>query len=441
MSQSRFAPRLSRRHLLALGLGVGTSVALGGCRDSNSPSSGQGGGSSQSSITLTFWNGFTGGDGAYIRKIVEDFQRATPRVRIRMNTYPWADFPQKLAGAVISGQAPDVAIIHVDTIPTNAARSLITPIDDVAQALGLEASQFTSPVVWRSGLYQGKRYGIPLDMHPLGMFFNKAVLRRAGLDPEKPPETGDEYLAALEQLKGKGIQGHWMTPFPFTGALQFQSLLWQFGGDLFDEQVTRATFDSEAGVLALTWMVDMVKRGYSPANVAQDADVIAFQNGQNAFNWNGIWQVNALAEVPGLEWGAAPLPRIGTQPAVWGNSHQFVLPRQRTLDKARQEAARDFIHQVSLRSVDWVRSGKIPVLQSVAESPEFKEMKILGQFARQSPYIRFAPAVAGIGDALMLIERAVNQAVLGTEPPARALQLAAAQATLVVRDNREKYGD
>jgi multiple sugar transport system substrate-binding protein len=451
MSEASFASELSRRRFMTWALGAGAAVALGGCERSSAPpgtppgpqggASGGSGGYTGPNVTLAFWNGFTGGDGEYMRKIVEDFNKATPTIQVRMNIYPWANFFQKVAGAVISGQAPDVAVMHLDDIPTNAARNLIIPIDDIAQALGLQESDYTSPVAWRGGLYHGRRYGIPLDLHPLGLFFNKAVLEKAGLDPEKPPQTGDEYMAALEQLKGHGIRGHWMSPFHFTGTFQFQSLLWQFGGDLFDKDVTRATFDSDAGVRAMTWMVDLVKKGHSPTNVAQDADVIALQNGQNAFNWNGIWQINALAEVPRLQWGVAPIPRIGTQQAVWGNSHQFVLPRQKSPQQDRQVAARYFIQWMSQRSVDWLKSGKIPVLRSVAESPEFKAMEAQVQLASQSSYIRVPPAVAGINEALALVDRAVNQAVLGKASPADALKSAAAQATQVVRYNREKYGE
>ncbi|QRK12514.1 ABC transporter substrate-binding protein [Archangium violaceum] len=436
MSGRPFPLELSRRHFMTWALGAGASVALGGCRESSTPREPR-----SSTVTLTFWNGFTGGDGEYIKKLVGDFNRSTPGIQVKMNIYVWADFFQKVPGAVISGQAPDVCVMHIDDIPTNAARGILVPIDDLAQTLGLKESDYISREVWRGGLYKGRRYGIPFDMHPLGMFYNKAVLRRAGLDPEKPPRTRDEYMAALEQLERNGIQGHWMSPFPFTGTLQFESLLWQFGGELFDPDVTRATFDSDAGVKALTWMVDLVKKGYSPPNVGQDADVIALQNGENAFNWNGIWQINAFDEVPRLEWGVAPIPRIGIQDAVWGNSHQFVLLRQRSPNKEKLEATRVFIQWMSQRSVEWLASGKIPVLRSVAESPEFNAMEAQVQFARQAPYIRFPPAVAGIADALAMVDKAVNQAVLGKASPADALKSAAAQATQVVRDNHEKYGD
>jgi multiple sugar transport system substrate-binding protein len=437
---------LTRRHFLALSGGVGAAAALAACGGTSSPvtdqapAGGNGGAKYDGpAVALAFWNGFTGGDGTYIKKIVDDFNKATPNVKVTMNVYQWADFFTKVPAAVASGNGPDVAAMHVDDIPTSAARNIIVPIDDVATALNLTEADF-SEVVWKGGVYKDKRYGLPLDAHSLGMYYNKTVLQKAGLDPEKPPTTGEEYLAALEELKGKGIQGHWMTPFPFTGTLQFESLLWQFGGDLFDGDITKATFDSDAGVQALSWMRDLVTKGYSPANVGQDADYIALKNGRNAFNWNGIWQINDLGSIPALQWGAAPLPRIGTQDAVWANSHQFVVMRQSKPDTNKQEAARYFINWVSQRSLEWAKSGKIPARKSVLESAEFKALAPEAQFAKQIGYLHFPPQAPGIADALALVDQAVNSAVLGKKTPAAALSEAAPRATKIVQDNAKKYG-
>ena len=58
-------------------------------------------------------------------------------------------------------------------------------------------------------------------MHPLGMYYNKAVMQKAGLDPEKPPTTKDDFDGGAGELKGKGIQGFWVSPFQFTGGMTF----------------------------------------------------------------------------------------------------------------------------------------------------------------------------------------------------------------------------
>ena len=107
------------------------------------------------------------------------------------------------------------------------------------------------------------------------------------------------------------MQGEWADGYVFTGTFEFESLIWQMGGQLYNKDVTQATFNSDAGVQALTWMTDLVKNGHSPANVAQDGNFNALVSGKTAFNWNGVWQTtnDALSKV---DWTAAPVPQIGT---------------------------------------------------------------------------------------------------------------------------------
>ena len=270
-------------------------AACGGSKTppaATAPAGGNGGATyTGPNVTVKFWNGFTGADGVGIKQIVDKFNSENPKIKVEMNVYQWADFFQKLPAAVASGNGPNVAAMHVDDIGTAAAQNTIVPIQDIADALKLQESDF-SPVVWQGGLYKNKRYGIPLDVHPLAMYWNKAVFKKAGLDPEKPPANKNDFEEALKTMKGKGIKGFWVSPFQFTGGLTYFGLIYQFGGSVFSDDLKTVTWDQDPAVQALTWMRSMVTQGYSPANVAQDADYVALHNDQNAININGIWQVN-----------------------------------------------------------------------------------------------------------------------------------------------------
>ncbi len=436
------------RRLVLGGLGaLGASGVLAGCGSGSAgkpgagPATGDGGakGYDGPAVELDFWNGFTGGDGPFMRRLVDQFNAENPNIKVKMTVMQWVDYYTKLPTAVSSGRGPAVAIMHVDSLATNAARNVIEPLDDVAKALELKQEDFAE-VVWKAGEYNGKRYGIPLDVHPLGFFYNKTLMSQAGLDPAKPPATADEYLAALEAMKGKGILGHWATPFPFTGVLTVQALLWQFGGELFNAESSKATWGEEPGVKALTWFTDLVKKGYSPKNVAQDADAIALQNGKNAFNWNGIWNINTLKEKKGLEWGVAPLPNIGGTKAAWAGSHQFCLPKLKTPDQNKSTAARVFVNYISQKSLEWAKGGQVPARKQVRESAEFKALTDQAALATQIDDLHFPPSVPGIGDALGELNKAVNEAVLLKAEPAKALADAAARADKILEANRKKYG-
>ena len=438
---------LSRRGFIGAAGAFGGALALAACGGKSTPP-GAGGGPTASgagtayngpNVTLAFWNGWTGADGDYAKKMVSEFNSATPNIKVNMNVFQWGDFYQKMPAAVTSGNGPDISVMHIDQIATQAAQRVLVPIDAIADNLKLNESDF-APAVWKGGMYQDKRYGIPVDVHCLGLFYNKDLFEKAGLDPEKPPTNKDEYMDALDKLKSKGIQGSWVSPFQFTGGLMYQSLLWQFCAELFNEDVTKATWDSEGGIAALTFMTDLVKQGYSPKNVGQDADYVALKNSRNALNWQGIWQVNDVTKLSNVKIGLAELPKIGDKGGVWGNSHQFVLPRTQGNDTNKVSAAAYFVNWFTQHTADWAKSGKVPAAKNLAESSEFTSIPGLKPFADEVPDVHFPPAVAGVTDALTAMYDAVNAAVLGKSDPASALRSAANKASQILEQNKKKYG-
>jgi multiple sugar transport system substrate-binding protein len=433
---------LSRRHALGLGLGAAAAAALSACGGSDGGSSASGSGGKEYTgpkVDLAMWTGFTGRDGDIMRKLIDRFNAEHANIAVAMSVNKWEEYYLKLPAAVSSGNGPDLGVMHVDQLATNAARNAIIPLDDVANTLQLSENDF-NPVVWKAGVYKDKRYGIPLDMHPLGFFYNKALMTKAGLDPEKPPQTKDDYAAALAELKAAGIQGQWMTPWPFTGIHAFQSLLWQHGGSLFNEDTTEAAYNSDAGIEALSWMVALVTDGHSARDVGQDADYLALKNGKTAFNWNGPWQINDLKQTPGLEWGVAPLPQIGTEKAAWAGSHNFAVMQQRKPDQNKIDAAKVFINWLGQRSLDWAAGGQIPARKAVREEAGFAQYTEVSTLAKQVDYVRFPPPVPGIGEAMITVETLVNEAVLGKKSPKQALDDAAGQAKKILEENRKKYG-
>lgn len=434
----------SRKEFITLGAGATAGLLLGGCQGgpASNPAlqqqAGGGGGKKYTGpkVDLEFWNGLTGGDGPYMRRMVDQFNSENPNIKVSMNAIQWTEYYQKIATSVQSGRAPDIGIVHLEQLPTNAARQVIAPLDDVEEALQLKESDFAS-AVWRAGIYEGHRYGIPLDIHPLAFFYNKSAMEKAGLDPEKPPTDRADYESALEELKKAGIQGHWQPPSAWAW---FSTLLWQFGGEFFNEDTTKATFNSDAGVEALTWMVNLIKKGYSPKNVGEGADFTAFQNGKNAFWWNGPWNINPFKEVKRLDWGVTQLPVIGSEKAAWGGSHNLVMLRQLEPDENRLQASKVFINWLIENSLEWAKAGQVPANNNVRESEGFAKLEEQSEFAKELPYVHFYPAVPGITDVFtQTVEPAANSVLLLKEEPKTALDDAAEAADKLLAENREKY--
>jgi multiple sugar transport system substrate-binding protein len=440
-----FPQALTRRRFLAIG--AGSTVAFvtgcgggegvgGGGADSEGVGNFSGEDYSGPAVTLAYWNGFTGGDGPAMQELVKNFQSEHDNISLKNNTVEWADFYQQLPAASQAGKGPDVGVMHLDQLATNAARNVIVPLDDLAEALGLEESDF-APSVWEPGIYDGKRYGIPLDVHSLAMYFNQDHFDKAGIT--EPPSDAASLEEACTKLQQAGFQEPFWMPNLWPAHLMFLSLLWQFGGEPYAEDGSEATFGSEAGVQALTWMREQIEKGYSPDNVNVDTQYIAFKEGQNSITWDGIWQINDL-ESTGMNYGLAPIPTIGDGPGAWANSHNFFLTSQAAEDEDRANAAKTFIGWMSEQSAAWSDAGMIPARNSAREEPAYTE-SVQYALREQTDHLHFLPAVPGLGEVTpQTLEVAVNEAMLGRKSAEEALQEAQDDANQLLEQNAEKYG-
>ena len=134
----------------------------------------------QAKPTITYWNGLTGADGKVMDELLDQFTKDTG-VRIEQQRIPWADLYAKLQVSVPAGQGPDIALIHTVEVPHFANDGVLEAIDEsAAAAKGFRGDDYL-PSTWQGGLYQGKRYAIPLDVPQHILYLNLKVMRDAGL--------------------------------------------------------------------------------------------------------------------------------------------------------------------------------------------------------------------------------------------------------------------
>lgn len=438
---SAASARPTRRQVLGWGAGVGSTVLLAGC-GSATPQVDTGppfeGGYDGPPLQIEYWTGFTGGDGPSMRQLVADFNDSQDLITVRMNVVQWAQYYQRTIAAVHAGRGPDVGALQVDQLATLAERQVVNPLDAVVEELGLRAQDYPEEV-WERSAYDGQRFGIPLDVHSLGSYANVDLVDPAGGSPA--PATAEELGASLRAVQQAGLENPFWMPNRWPAHLIFLSLLWQWGGEPYAEDGSAATFDSDEGVQALEWMVDQVQSGISPPDVAVDSQYTAFKNGDVAYTWDGIWQINDLRDTAqDLEWQLAPVPTVGPETAVWASSHQLVQFRQRNPDPDRLLAGKAFLDFLVTESGAWSAAGMIPAASAAREEAEFLESP-QAAVATVIDEMRFLPPVPALGEVqVQTLEIAVADAVLGRAEPADALAGAATQATALMEANQRKFG-
>jgi multiple sugar transport system substrate-binding protein len=467
-SVAKLAERsVSRRDLLKLaGLGAGMAAlspiiaACGGARGTAAPTGGgvqpsaasiaplssAGAGGLQppaTKVNLEFWNPFTGGDGPYLRGIVEAFNGETPNVQVKFTTQK--DLYGSLHAAKAAKKLPHVSIVHLDAIPQNASDGIFEPIDDLIQKLNLGEKDFTADV-WKNGLWKDHRYGVPLDTHTLSFYWNKDLFTKAGLDPEKPPTNKDEFLAAAKAITDKANVPGFMVVQGGGGAnfllgIEWATTFYQLGGQWTTDDFSQCTINSDAGVQSSEFWKSLVDQGISPKGTESDSEIAAFKQGKNGMVMSGIWETNGYADALKDSLGAGPVPQLFGK-GVWSGSHNMgITTREMSPDELA--GAQYFIAWISEHSLDWAKAGQIPARQSVVNSAEFKQIPIIPEIQKQQPDARFFPPFPAAGDMLFGPQgagQAAVAAVTGKKDAKAALDEAAANLTKQIQQNKQKYG-
>jgi len=388
-------------------------------------------------VQLAYWNGFTGPDGPFMGQIVDAFNKANSgKITVKMTSQ--ADYGTQLTTAAASDTLPDIAIINEDAVATNAFNNVIRPIDDVVAQLGVSASDFPK-IAWDNGVVAGKRYTLPLSIVPMTMFYNADMLKAAGITA--PPMTDADFQKAAAAMTTGGNKGFVITSgFPVQQI--FQQLLHQFGGSEFNADVTQATWNSDAGVKAVQWMLDAQKK-YSDPALEVDADLTAFKAGGAGMIWNGIWQTtNVTGSAVSFSGMATAAPQIGTQPATWAGMASLALPVHKKGNDACKDAASAMLMKYILdKSLTWSKAGNVPAYNKVRNSADIASLHPQAELAKAVENPVFPPSVAGIGDAFGPLSDAITALMTGkTTDIKKALDDAATKSNQTLAANKAKYG-
>lgn len=387
-------------------------------------------------IELSFWNGWTGPDGRVALEMIREFNRENPDVEVSMQRMDWATYYNKLMVAAVDGRGPEVFVIHASTLPRMERAGFVGNVDDLLQGADcIPASDFDRYVLEQTK-YGDHYVGVPLDIHPQGLYCNLEMLRRAGLD--HPPANGDEFLRAAKAMQtdadGDGHPDEW--GFALTlWRNNFQSLMPQFGGRYLDAQ-GRATLDSPQNVAALEFLAKLQKQHLVPPP-ENGLGWVGFRQKKVGMVFDGVYMLGDLQRLDDLKYVGAPIPQIGPRPGTMADSH--VLCLRAGLDPARRSAVERFIRFLSAHSIDWARAGQVPARRSARKTPEFARMQVQSAFARQIPYMLYPPRTTVLFELSLEVDVAVEKVMRGRLTPAEALRVANANVQRFLdRDARER---
>jgi multiple sugar transport system substrate-binding protein len=279
-----------------------------------------GGGSSSDDLAtkgpIKIWLSNNPEELAWGKAMVEDWNSAHPKEKVTAQEIPAGKSSEEVIGAAITaGNAPCLVYnTSPAAVPQFQKQGGLVALDDfpggadyIESRTGDTAAQYKSP--------DGKYYQMPWKSNPVMIFYNKDLLKKAGVDPENPPlSTYDDFLATSEKIVSSGAAQAAIWPSPasefFQSWFDFYPLYAaQSGGKQLVED-GKATFNDADGQAVANFWAEMYEKGYSQKEAAS-GDVFADE--KSAMAIVGPWAIAVYGDK--VDWGAVPVPtESGTSP-------------------------------------------------------------------------------------------------------------------------------
>ena len=230
---------------------------------------------------------------------------------------------QKLFAVLAAGSPPDIAFRGLWQSGDMAVRNAIYCLDELIA----NARNFKWDDLWtRNRQYAtlwGKKWMVPLATETRAFFYNRAVMKEVGLDPDTPPTTWAEVeemsVACTKKDEGGRLDQIGFSPSfgnPPTH-LFFCTMVWCLGSDLADaERVNSTLLDKGVEAMAIIKELMDAQGGYEDAlaftkALAPGEGLDAFSLGKVAFAMNGNWAVRRYDQYsPDLDYGMIPGPVV-----------------------------------------------------------------------------------------------------------------------------------
>jgi multiple sugar transport system substrate-binding protein len=369
-------------------------------------------GAAHSEETVVWWDFLGGGDGVRMKKLIEDFNAAhAGKIKIDATTLEWGTpFYTKVQTSAAVGEAPDVMTYHASRIPLAVSQNIldeITPADWEAMKLG--EGDFAA-ATWDAVSSEGKQYAVPLDTHPIVLYYNRDLLKKAGkLDADGKPmglDSGEAFNETLKALKDAGVA------FPLasvTGSGNFMfrtiySFMCQQDGELLTDGEFLKGDNADKLKNSLTVLADWTKGGFQSTYTNYPATVALFTSGEAALMINGVWEVPTMTDMASqgklFDWGAIELPVIFDKPCTYADSHTFAIPKNRgkELSAEKRAAVLEVISWIDRNSLFWATAGHIPAYKGVTDTAEYKAMEPNATYSTLTANMIFDPKskLAGI---------------------------------------------
>ncbi|WP_217178738.1 sugar ABC transporter substrate-binding protein [Streptomyces sp. AC495_CC817] len=385
-----------RTRTAAVALVAATALVLAGCSGG-----GSGGQSGDHKITFMGWG--SPQEVSVFKDLIAQYEEAYPGVEVEYISVPAADFSTKLQTMIASKKVPDVFYLTPENVMPYAKSGIIADLSDYVS----DNEIFDEANVWPNAIDmyrydgttpgEGAIYGLPKDIGPFALAYNKDLFAQAGVTAPDPgsPWTWDEFVAAAKKLTSGSGSDKVYGSAPYS----LESAVWSNGADWLNADHTKVTVTDPKFVEALQWVADLgLKEGVVPSS-EEESSLGSFQrflDGKIGMMGIGPWSQGQFWDEASFDWDIMPWPvspETRTQATWYGGIGFAVANSSKNQDDAANLAA-FLAFNAEAQKTNMEKGQAIPNLIDMAKddylamdkAPENKEefLRIVEDYGRRA---------------------------------------------------------
>jgi sn-glycerol 3-phosphate transport system substrate-binding protein len=266
---------------------------------------------------IVWWHAMTTALADEVNSIVDVFNKSQDAVEltaIYKGTY--ADVLTATIAAFRAGQAPHLAqVFEVGTGSMLAAGKATKQVWELAKETGvsIDPKAYIPAVRGYYSLADGRMASMPFNSSTAVMWYSKDAFRKAGLDPDKPPATWQDVVAAAKVIKDKNaatvpMTSAWLTWVQLEQYSALHNIPFASKSDGFDGLDAQLEINSKAHVKHMQRLLDMAKEGtfkYAGRDSAPEQLLIS---GDAGIQFTSSAARGNMVKNAKYDWGMAYLP-------------------------------------------------------------------------------------------------------------------------------------
>jgi sn-glycerol 3-phosphate transport system substrate-binding protein len=341
-------------------------------------------------VEITFWHSHVRSNEEVLKGLIAAFEAQEPGIRVKLvNQTSYLDTFDKYRTGLTSGDLPDVVQMEETVVQSLVDSQSTVPVGACAKADKYPLDDFLPRAIGYFTLDRTLQ-AMPWTISNPVLFYDKAVFRQAGLDPEKPPATLDEVKEYSRRIVDSGASPHGIAlpTRDFLNEFFYAKAGQQYvnHGNGRKARASKALLDNKTGVAIWTWWKDMVDSGLAlntGSNRENIDHLLALGNSQAAMTIDGsgalgpIFDVLSTGQFSHVEPGVGALPSLRPGGGVPVGDGALWMPKASS--PAKQAAAWKlvkFLSEPAQQAAFAVGSkgGYIPIRKSALDDPALQAL-------------------------------------------------------------------